>query len=172
MPEPSLEMLLQAILFVASGPLSVDQLAQATGSSPESTQTSLNALETSMQTGGIQLSHLDGQYRLVTAPEAASTVRKFLQEESSSDLSKPALETLAIVAYRGPLTKPAIEAIRGVASDAMLRNLLARDLIMEAGRGQEPGKPVLYSISHAFLQHFGLTNRLQLPAIPEADREN
>ena len=167
MPDPTLEVRLQAILFVAAGPLSVTDLAAATSESEDAVSQSLDLLEKSMQSGGVRLSQLDGQFRLVTAPEVASIVRKYLQDESSSDLSKPALETLAIVAYRGPLTKSAIEAIRGVASDTMLRNLQARGLINEAGKSQEPGRPVLYAISHAFLQHFGLTNSAELPAIPE-----
>jgi len=169
MPDPTLEVRLQAILFVAAGPLSLDQLSEATTEPTESVGQALKLLEDSMQSGGIRLSQLDGQYRLVTAPEVAPLVRKYLQDESSSDLSKPALETLAIVAYRGPLTKSAIEAIRGVASDVMLRNLLARGLINESGKSQEPGRPVLYAISHAFLQHFGLTNPAELPAIPSED---
>jgi segregation and condensation protein B len=173
MPDPTLEMRLQAILFVAAGPLSLAELTEATSEPGDAVSQSLDLLETSMQSGGVRLSRLDGQFRLVTAPEVASIVRKYLQDESSSDLSKPALETLAIVAYRGPLTKSAIETIRGVASDTMLRNLLARGLINEAGKSREPGRPVLYAISHAFLQHFGLTNSAELPAIPdEAAHEN
>ncbi len=168
MPEPTLELRLQALLFVASGPLSLPQLARAVDEPAEQVQVALDAISTRMQSDGIRLSALDGHYRLVTAPEAADIVRKFLQDESSSDLSKPALETLAIVAYRGPLTKSAIEAIRGVASDTMLRNLLARGLITEAGRSTEASKPLLYAISHTFMQHFGLTDPADLPAIPEA----
>jgi segregation and condensation protein B len=101
-----------------------------------------------------------------------SLVRRFLQEETNSELSKPALETLAIVAYRGPVTKSQIEAIRGVASETMLRNLLARGLILEAGKSQEPGRPIRYAISHSFLQHFGLTSAAELPPLPGAANEN
>ena len=72
------------------------------------------------------------------------------------------------MAYKGPLTKTAIEDIRGVASDTMIRNLLARGLIVEAGRSSEPGRPQLYAVSHTFLQHFGLTSSAELPPLPEA----
>jgi segregation and condensation protein B len=172
MSEPSLALSLQAILFVAPGPLTVAQLAEAAGHPAEDVEHELADLATAMQDGGIRLSQLHGQYRLVSAPEAAQLVRRFLQEETNSELSKPALETLAIVAYRGPVTKSQIEAIRGVASETMLRNLLARGLILEAGKSQEPGRPMRYAISHSFLQHFGLTSAAELPPLPEAANEN
>jgi segregation and condensation protein B len=159
---------LQAILFVAPGPASVEQLAAATETSQRDVKTALKALATSLKDTGLRLTELDGQYRLVTAPEAADDVRRLLQAEANSDLTKPALETLAIIAYKGPLTKTAIEQIRGVASDTMVRNLLARDLITEAGKSSEPGRPVLYAISHTFLQHFGLASLQDLPPVPES----
>jgi len=162
---------LQAVLFVATEPLGAERLSEAAGASPEDTAAALDELETALAGSGLRLSELNGQYRLVTAPEAAGTVRRFLREDANSDLSRPALETLAIVAYRGPLTKSAIEALRGVASDTMLRNLLSRGLITEAGKASEPGHPALYSISQTFLQHFGLTSLHDLPPIPEATSE-
>lgn len=171
MPELSLTARLQAILFVATEPLGAGRLAEAADASPEATAAALAELESTLAGSGLRLSELNGQYRLVTAPEAASTIRRFLREEANSDLSRPALETLAIVAYRGPLTKSAIEAVRGVASDTMLRNLLSRGLITEAGKSNEPGRPVLYSISQTFLQHFGLTSLRDLPPIPETSSQ-
>lgn len=159
---------LQAVLFVATEPLSVERLAQITEATAEATVAALAALAGELEHGGLRISELDGQYRLVTAPETAPTIRRFLQSETNSDLSRPALETLAIVAYRGPITKSGIEAIRGVSSDTMLRNLLSRGLINEAGKSDEPGRPPLYAISHAFMQHFGLTSPQDLPPVPEA----
>jgi len=138
----------------------------------EEVQEALSSLQNSTRKDGICVSVLDGHYRLVSAPEAAATVRRFLQEESSSELSRSALETLAIIAYRGPLTKTRIEAIRGVASDTMLRNLLARGLVVTAGKSTDPGRPDLYAISHGFLQHFGLTSQTELPPVPETDHED
>ena len=167
MPNPELAIIIEAILFTASEPLSVGQLAKLT-SAAEGEVTSALADISGRLTGGIRLSHISGTYRLVTAPEASGAVRSYLEDSSRQDLSRPALETLAIVAYKGPLTKSAIEEIRGVASETMVRNLLARGLIAEAGRSPEPGRPQLYAVSHTFLQHFGLTSAAELPPLPEA----
>jgi segregation and condensation protein B len=171
MPNPDLTSTLEAILFTASEPLGIARLATLTGDTAGNVETTLKALGKRL-TGGIRLSHNAGTYRLVTAPETAGVVRSFLEDTSRQDLSRPALETLAIIAYRGPITKSRIEQIRGVASEAMLRNLLARGLITEGGRSPEPGRPQAYVISHAFLQHFGLTSTKELPPLPEDPDEN
>jgi segregation and condensation protein B len=152
-------------LFVATQPLSAEQLAATTGINPTIIKQALATLENELKTRGIRLSSLNGKYQLVSAPETSSHIRKFLQEEAKTELTRPALETLAIVAYRGPITKTAIEQIRGVASDTMIRNLLSRGLITEAGKSTEPGRPVQYAVSHTFLQHFGLTSPTDLPPI-------
>ncbi len=167
MAKPALSTILEALLFTASEPLSTAKLAKLAGCTPDEAKTALSIIAQQL-TGGIRLSRAEGTYRLVTAPEASAAVRSFLEDASRQDLSKPALETLAIVAYKGPLTKSAIEEIRGVASDAMIRNLLARALITESGRSPEPGRPQLYAVSHTFLQHFGLTSTAELPPLPEA----
>jgi segregation and condensation protein B len=171
MAKPTLADQLEAILFVAPEPISAKRLAQATGAGTAELDQALNELDARLL-GGIRLSRLGGEYRLVTSPGVAGVIRQFLQAESKNELSRPALETLAIIAYRGPLPKSAIEHIRGVASDTMLRNLLARGLITEAGRSTEPGRPPLYAISHTFLQHFGLTSLSELPPVPELPNEN
>jgi segregation and condensation protein B len=162
---------IEALLFVASEPLTAGQLADSLSLPPGEVTAATQELGSRL-TGGLRLSHLDGRYRLVTAPELAATVRKFLQDEAKTELSKAALETLAIVAYRGPVAKGAIEQIRGVASETMLRNLIARGLIEEAGRAREPGRPQLYAVSQEFLHQFGLTSTNDLPPIPEAASEN
>ena len=169
-PELDLPAHLQAIMFVATEPLSVKRLAEITESTPEATTEALSYLESELENTGLRLIVLDDQYRLVTAPDAAATIRRFLQSETSSELSRPALETLAIVAYRGPITKSGIESIRGVSSDTMIRNLLSRGLIAESGKSNEPGRPTLYAISHTFMQHFGLTSQQDLPPLPEAPK--
>src|SRR5687767_6026403 len=108
MPDTKLTTILEAILFTASEPLSIEKLAEAAGQPTEVVQSSLLALEKNL-TGGIRLAHTDGTYRLVTAPEASGIIRKYLEDTNRQDLSRPALETLAIVAYRGPITKSGIE---------------------------------------------------------------
>jgi segregation and condensation protein B len=161
-----------AILFVATGPLTTHELASITGDAEAAIQSALTELKSQLPSLGMSITHLDGHYRLVSAPDVAPTVRSYMISEAGTDLTKAALETLAIIAYRGPLTRSAIEDIRGVASDAMIRNLLSRGLITESGRSSEPGQAIEYAISHGFLQHFGLSSPDQLPPVPEPAREN
>jgi segregation and condensation protein B len=166
-PNPGLDIFLEAVLFTASEPLSVTRLAEATGEKPEAVKAALEVLRGRL-TGGTQLAEAGGSYRLTTAPAAADVVRQFVESTNRQELSRPALETLAIIAYKGPITKGNLDTVRGVASDTMVRNLLARGLITEAGRSSEPGKPPQYAVSHAFLQHFGLSGTHELPPLPEA----
>lgn len=172
MPEASLTKDLAALLFVATESLSLERLAEATGATPAQAKSALAELRAALAPSGLTVSELAGKFRLITAPESAGIVRRFLQEEGKNDLTRPALETLAIVAYRGPVTKSQIEQIRGVASETMLRNLIARGLIIEAGKSPEPGRPMRYAISQSFLEHFGLTSTQELPTLPEAPNEN
>lgn len=168
MSKLSLAAQLQAVLFVATEPLSIERLAETADTTTELAKAALEELSLQLELSGLRMSELHGQYRLVTAPDAATIIRRFLLSETNSDLTRPALETLAIVAYRGPITKSGIEAIRGVSSDTMIRNLLSRGLISESGKSDEPGRPPLYTISHTFMQHFGLTSLQDLPPVPEA----
>ncbi len=158
---------LEALLFVANEPLTAGRLAQLTEQDLAEVEPALMQLEAKLANSGLQLVCHNGEYRLVTAPAATEAVRRYLQAETRSDLSKPALETLAIIAYRGPLTRTRLDDIRGVASDTMLRNLLARGLITEQGTATEPGKPTLYAVSHTFLNHFGLASLKELPPLEE-----
>jgi segregation and condensation protein B len=167
-----LDDILEAVLFSASEPLNVAQLAEVTSAGQDEVSAALTELRGRL-THGIRLAEAGGTFRLTTAPEAAAAVRQFLQDTNRQELSRPALETLAIIAYKGPVTKSSIEAVRGVASEAMIRNLIARGLIAEAGHAAEPGRPALYAVSHAFLQHFGLSSTAELPPLPEeATNEN
>jgi segregation and condensation protein B len=158
---------LEAILFVASEPLSLRQLSLASARPEDEVARALKNLASELTGRGLRLSHAAGTYRLVSAPEAAKVVLKHLQATTSSELSRAALETLAIIAYRGPLTKPAIDEIRGVTSDIMIRSLLGRGLIQEAGRATGAARLIQYCVSHTFLQHFGLTSTDALPPLEE-----
>ena len=157
-----------AVLFVASEPVTLEQLAVATDSNPKEAKKALSQLSTSLNSG-LTLSVHNDHYQLVTAPEASEAVARFLLQEARSDLTRPALETLAVIAYRGPITKSGIEDVRGVASDIMIKNLVQRGLVTEAGRSTEAGRPVLYTVSHAFLQQFGLRSIEELPPLPDED---
>ena len=109
-----------------------------------------------------------GRVQLTTAPEHADLVERFLGLEATTHLSRAALETLAIIAFQQPVTRPQIESIRGVNSDSMLKGLLSKGLIAETGRTDGPGRPILYSTTPEFLQHFGLASIRELPALDAA----
>ncbi len=175
--ELSLIAKLEALLFVASGAVTLAQLAAAAGVSIQQVEESLAQLEThyANHSGwhGIRIQRYHGRVQLVSAPEAASLIEDFLGLEASSRLSRAALETLAIIAYEEPVTRPQIDAIRGVNSDGVLKSLLSKGLIQEVGRADSPGRPILYSVTADFLQYFGLSSLADLPPLspPEAQSE-
>ena len=103
--------------------------------------------------------------QLTTAPELASIVEHFLGLEATTHLSRAALETLAIIAYQQPVTRPQVDSIRGVNSDGMMKSLLSKGLVQESGRADGPGRPILYSTTPEFLQHFGLSSIIELPPL-------
>lgn len=156
---------LEALLFVAEAPLTAERLALLAQATLEDVVAALDALEADLSAHGIRLSRHDDGCRLVSAPEAADHVRRLLEDQAKTELSKPALETLAIVAYRGPITRHGIETIRGVGSEVTLRGLVARGLILVSGRATEPGRPPQYGVSPQFLDLFGLSSAGQLPPL-------
>jgi segregation and condensation protein B len=107
--------------------------------------------------------------QLTTAPQAAEVVERFLGLDVSGRLSRAAIEALAIIMYQQPVTRPQIDAIRGVNSDGVLRSLMAKGLIQEVGRAEAPGRPILYSVSAEFLQYFGLNSLTNLPPLEIPD---
>lgn len=157
--------LVESILFVASEAVTIAQLAKALECAPALVESALTELQASYQQRGIRLQRTGDHVQLVTAPEAASVVGRFLGVERSARLSNAALEVLAIIAYRQPLTKAQIEAIRGVDSSSALRMLLTRELISEQSRLETAGRPILYGTTALFLQQFGLTSLTELPTI-------
>ncbi len=156
---------LEALLFVASTPVPVQQLAETLGRPAQEIELALHELEEiyTTQVRGLRLQWHGGRVQLMTAPEFGALVEKFLGFETTTRLSRAALETLAIVAYRQPITRPGIDAIRGVNSDGVLKSLLSKGLLQEVGRTEGPGRPILYGTSSEFLQHFGLASLDQLP---------
>lgn len=103
--------------------------------------------------------------QLTTSPDTAADIERFLGLESTSKLSRAALEALAIIAYQQPVTRPEIDAIRGVSSDGVLKSLLSKGLVQEVGRADRPGRPILYVTTSDFLQHFGLNSLEELPPL-------
>lgn len=162
---------LEALLFVAPGSITPAQLASALEVSIREVEAALAKLEARYQDPnnehGLRLQHRRGRFQLTTAPETAAVVERFLGLEATSRLSRAALETLAIIAYQEPVTRPQIDVIRGVNSDGVLRSLLSKGLIQEVGRAEAPGRPILYSTTHEFLQYFGLNSLSELPPLEE-----
>jgi segregation and condensation protein B len=118
------------------------------------------------QNRGVRLLRKADRVHLTTAPDAAPYIEKFLGLDLSSKLSTAALETLAVIAYRQPLTRGDIEAIRGVNCDAVIRTLIARELVEAVGRLEQPGRPFLYGTTLQFLHYFGLESLDKLPPLP------
>jgi segregation and condensation protein B len=133
----------------------------------------LKELEESLHARGLRLQRHMGRVQLTSAPEMAELVERFLGLEAVSHLSRAALETLAIIAYQQPVTRPQVDALRGVNSDGMMKSLLSKGLVQEAGRTDGPGRPILYSTTPEFLQHFGINSIMELPPLtpPEGEAE-
>ena len=165
--------LLESLLFVADGPVSPGRLAEALEITPEAVLVLLRELEGTYARRGLALQWSGGNLvQLTTAPSAASIIERFLGLEATSRLTAASLEALAIIAYRQPVTRPQVDAIRGVNSDGVIRTLLSKGLIEEVGRAQAPGRPILYGTTPTFLQYFGLVSLEELPELePVSDEE-
>jgi len=161
----------EALLFVSPSYAQPKQIADALGISVSEVNEAIDTLSEEYQTRGIRLQENKGRYQITTAPEVSAEVENFLQLENTSRFSAAALETLAILAYQQPITRPGIDAIRGVNSDSVIRNLLSKGLIEEVGRSDGPGRPILYGTSPEFLQYFGLASLKDLPTI-EIEKSN
>jgi segregation and condensation protein B len=161
----SLDALVESLLFVAEGATPVARLAEALEVKPHEVEAALERLTTLYAERGLSLQRIKDKVQLTSAPAAAAQVQRFLGLSATSPLSKAALETLAIIAYQQPITRPQIEAVRGVNSDSVIKNLLTKGLVEENGRTEGPGRPTLYSTTPEFLQHFGLTTLAELPPL-------
>ncbi len=159
----------EALLFVSAEPVPLGDLRRVLAIRQPTLERVLDYLGKTLAEGqrGVRLQRHNDIVRLVTAPEAALYIDKLKGQQASQRLSDAALETLALIAYRQPVTRPQIEAIRGVDCNGVTNTLLQRGLIQEAGRLDSVGHPILYSTTLAFLQHFGLETPDQLPPIDE-----
>ena len=174
-PEQSLSAKIEAMLFVSSEPVPVAQLAAALDVTASVVERGLKELDEALLNRGLRLQRNGGRVQLTTAPELAELIELFLGLEATTHLSRAALETLAIIAYQQPCTRPQVDAVRGVNSDGMMKSLLSKGLVQEAGRTDGPGRPILYSTTPEFLQHFGLSSILELPPLAapaEPDNEH
>jgi len=163
---------IEGLLFVAAEPVATANLAEALDVAPSMIEAALKELESTLQARGLRLQRNAGRVQLTTAPQLAATIERFLGLEATTHLTRAALETLAIIAYQQPVTHPQIDSIRGVNSDSMLKSLLGKGLIIESGRADGPGRPILYSTAPEFLQHFGLNSITELPSVELAEADN
>ena len=159
-----LAMVLEALLLVAEQPPTIQLLARVCGVSPDAVEEALGRIAAE-RGRGIRLRRHGSTAALVSAPEAGPWVERLLGLEAPNRLSQAALETLAIIAYRQPITRGAIEQARGVGSGGALRTLRARDLIEPVGRLEAPGQPLLWSVTPRFLDHFALGALAELPPL-------
>ncbi len=160
---------LEALLFVSPEAVLPAQLAAALDVSVAAVEEGLQQLEQELATRGLRLQRHGGRVQLTTAPEMAELIERFLGLEATSRLSRAALETLAIIAYQQPVTRPYVESIRGVSSDGVMKSLLSKGLIQEVGRAEGPGRPILYGTTADFLRHFGLNSLSELPPLDLTD---
>jgi len=159
---------LEALLFVAERPLSRREIATLAGVERAVVDAALGDLEVTLREHGLRLVTAGERVQLVTAPEAGALIARYVGADALR-LSTAALETLAIVAYRQPVTRGVVERIRGVDSEYVLRTLVHRRLVVEQGRADTPGRPILYGTGFEFLERFGLTSLDDLPPLePEA----
>ncbi|TET38871.1 MAG: SMC-Scp complex subunit ScpB [Anaerolineales bacterium] len=156
---------IEALLFVSPELISIPQIANALNSSVREVEKSLEELDMLFTNRGIRLQRVSRSVQFITAPEISADVQRFLDLEETSRLSRAALEVLAIVAYQEPVTRPQIDAVRGVNSDSVMRTLLRHGLVDEVGRTDGPGRPFIYATTSDFLNHFGLTSIEELPPL-------
>ncbi|HOE70384.1 MAG TPA: SMC-Scp complex subunit ScpB [Brevefilum sp.] len=170
---------IEGLLFVSSGLVSLNQLAKVLGVSENVVESTLKDLDAHYKSAGrgLRLMRVKSRVQLTTAPEISNTIEEFLDLDTTTTLSQAAMETLAIIAYKQPITRPEVDVIRGVNSDAVLRTLLSKGLIEELGRADTPGRPIYYGTTPEFLQYFGLESLDELPfidfdALEELHEEN
>jgi segregation and condensation protein B len=156
----------EALLFIAERPLETDELAKLAEVPRTHAEAALSELASRLEgdARGLRVQHHDGAWQLVTAPEVGSRLAAYAAREEAR-LSAAALEALAVVAYRQPCTRADVERVRGVDSDYVIRSLLHRRLIVELGRRDTPGRPVLFGTTFTFLERFGLTSIEELPPL-------
>ena len=160
---------IEAILFVSSDPIKVDELVDSFDANKDEITSQLHEIKRTLDdhAGGFMLEQTAGGWRLATRPEHDSVLKKYFAKKGENRMSIAALETLAIVAYRQPITAPEVSDIRGVNSTAVMRTLLERRMIRVSGRKNVVGSPFLYRTTKEFLVHFGLNDIRDLPRLEE-----
>jgi len=173
-PQPlddrELQAIVETLLFVSHEPVTLDRLTSVLGGVPRTeVRLALERLKSEYEKSerGLQLSEVAGGFQLTTRPEYAPWIKSLGKVKTSAKLSRSGLESLAIIAYKQPLVRAEIEAIRGVETSGVLRTLLERKLVRIVGRKDVPGRPIMYGTTKFFLQHFGLRDLSELPPLRE-----
>ena len=161
-----LKSILEALIFAADKPISARQLKELTGAKTAEVSETLEHMVHEFQNSGIQLVELSGGYQFRTHPDCGTYVKRMLAGRPAR-LTRPMVETLAIVAYRQPITRPEIEEIRGVDCGGTMRVLMERNLVRVLGKKEEPGRPVLFGTTKHFLEFFNLKDLRELPTLKE-----
>jgi len=168
----NLKQIIEALIFASDIPLPVKKIKEITEEDSEKAVREILLLmqkEYEKKKSPLELVEVAGGFQLVTRPEYAGWIKKLYRSRAASHLTQKALETLAIIAYKQPLTKQEVEAIRGVNSDAVIKTLLERNLITISGRLKAPGNPLIYKTTKYFLEYFGLKSIKDLPKLKEID---
>jgi len=160
---------LETLLFLSGEPITISTIKETTEFPDPEIKRLIDELmaEYKERNAGLIIVEIANGYQMVTNPEYAEWVKKFRSAHISSRLSMPALETLAIIAYKQPVIRAEIEQIRGVNSDSAIRTLLEKRLIKIIGRKEAPGRPFLYGTTREFLQYFGLKDLTELPTLKD-----
>ncbi len=167
---PQAKSLIEALLFASDAPLSPGRIREVVGQMEDAEIVgAIGTLRDEYRSGGraFDIVELEGGYQILSRPEFASWVERLFVERRKARLSRAALETLSIIAYKQPIVKPEIEMIRGVSSDGVIKTLLERNLITITGRAEGVGRPLLYGTTQEFLNYFGLNQLGDLPKIEE-----
>ena len=169
MENKEIKSVLEAIFFIAGEPLSIDTLQKILEMDSTEIERLVRELiaEYTIKNTGLFIAEVAGGIQMVTNPACAPWVKKLLSTAVPTKLSQPSLETLAIIAYKQPIIKAEIEAIRGVNSDGVVKTLLDRRLVKILGRKEVPGRPLMYGTTKEFLQYFGLKDLSELPTLKE-----
>jgi segregation and condensation protein B len=160
---------LESLIFVSGDPVPIKRLADVLEKEPEEIKTGLEELSKRYEesNSGIQVMEVAGGFQLRTKPIHSMYVNRFLERKKRISLSGPALETLAIIAYKQPITRAEIEVIRGVGADGVLKSLLDKRLVKVTGVKEVPGRPNLYGTTKRFLEYFGIASLKDLPPVAD-----
>ena len=173
MDRNELKPIIENLLLASDQPVSADLLRQTfvNGADRDELQAVLKELQEDYQSKSLQIVEVADGFQLCTRPEYSDWIRKFLKLDKSFKLSRPALDTLAIIAYKQPLTRAEVDEIRGVDSSGVVRTLLEKKILCPAGRKNVPGKPMMFRTTQKFLEYFGLRDLNEMPTLEDFNEE-